>query len=183
MNVISRGFRGFQKYLDHLCWDRHLTPENDSAVRRWLRTNVTDALIAALTPAQHDRLERTVCALLGALRVRVLTQQGYTLREWRPTSAKQPGVRKLEGYGSRYYEWRRDTPGWVDHPYRLTHKHRTEDRTVTTYISEPYSLGEEGLRSLLKLADEGWVVNVTAEWALHYPGSTLRVCLKRKEDL
>lgn len=182
MKIGTRGFRGFQQYLDHLCWDRNLTPENDSEPRRWLRTHVTDAIIEALTPAQLDRLERTVSALLGVLRASVLVRQGFSIREWRPTSARQPGVRKLPGHGSRYFEWRHDLRGWHDHPYRLTRTDQ-DGRKREYFVSEPYGLDEAGLRSLVTLMDEGWRVRVDADWALHYPGSTLRVCLMRKEDL
>ena len=52
--------------------------------------------------------------------------------------------------------------------------HKREDgKTVETFISEPYSLDEEGMRSLLKLVDAGWAVSVTGmrRYTIHVPGS------------
>lgn len=182
MKVSTRGFRGFGRYLTHLVGDWRREIRDRTPVTDFLRGHITDDWIAGLNRCQFDYLERTLSAVLGTMRVQSFLRQGYTLRPWRPSSLKQPGVRKIGGYGSRFYDWDMHLGGWRDHPYRLTHK-KDDGSTVETFISEPYSLDEDGMRSLLKLADEGWVVSVTAEWALHYPGSTLRVCLMRKADL
>lgn len=182
MNLSSRGVRGFGRYLEHLIgsyrpWQVN---DHDSPPARAIRDAVSDDILDALTPQQRDRLERTLSAALGALRAGIMFRQGMTLRAWRPTNARQPGVRRVEGYGSRFFEWDRNRRGWIDHPYRLTYK-REDGTTVERFISEPYQISEEGLRSLVALADEGWSVHLDADWSLHYPGSTLRVVISRKE--
>lgn len=178
---MKNGFRGFQEYLSHLAYDYRANVEHASAPATWLRANVTDAMISALTRGQWDRLERTVAALMGALASDALVKQGYTKRTWRPTSARQPGVRKLDGYGSRYCDWDRGSPGWRDHVYRLTRKGE-DGATHEYFVSEPYDLNEDGLRSLVRLMDEGWSVSVGANWALHYPGSTMRVMVWKEQS-
>ena len=184
VSVSSRGFRPFARYLSHLIGDyqppisTHI--EGDSDAGRTIREQISDAMIAGLTSQQLGRLERTVSAVLGALRVDCLFRQGFSLRPWRPTNARQPGVQQVGGYGN-FYEWRHDLSGWRDHTYRLVGKDR-DGKPLEYFISEPYGLHEEGLRSLLKLADEGWRVRIDADWSLHYPGTTLRITLSRGND-
>lgn len=181
MNVSKHGFRGFWRYLDHLTYSYRRERKHDSEPTRWLTEHISDDVLDALTPGQHDRLERTVSAVLGALRVGLLVRQGWTLRPWRPTNARQPAVRRGDGYGSRFFEWDPRHTGWIDHPYRITTR-APDGALIERFIAEPYNLNADDLRALAKLADEGWSVTVDADWSLRYPGSTVRVVISRKED-
>jgi hypothetical protein len=180
MNLSARGFRGFLKYLDHLCGDRRMNREGASDAVGWLREHITDDLIHGMTWVQRDRLERTIAAVLGALRVAPLFQDGWTIRPWRP-KAGTPGVSKLDGYGARLYDWSAEHRCWIDHPYRLT-KSDAGGKKQERFVSEPYHLDEDALRALAALAEEGWSVRVDAEWSLHYPGSTVRVVIGPKGE-
>jgi hypothetical protein len=62
---------------------------------------------------------------------------------------------------------------WLDHPYKM----RGEAGEVT-YISEPYSLSDDGIRHLARLSDRGWQLSITAWQAIWYPGHTLYIAIR-----
>ena len=50
------------------------------------------------------------------------------------------------------------------------------------YVSEPYSLDEDGLQRLLEFAKQGWEITIRAWGATHFPGHTVAVEFRRKEQ-
>jgi hypothetical protein len=169
-----RGFRPLSRYLLHLMGSPLRT--GYTARTSALTNGLTDAEIDALTVQEYDTFERTLSAVLGALRASAFVRGSWSLRAWRPKRG-QPAVERTS-YGSWEFA-RHGFSGWIDHPYRLVRK-REDGSARELFVSEPYSLDAEGLRALVALADEGWLVSVGADWALHYPGSTLHITIEKR---
>jgi hypothetical protein len=105
-------------------------------------------------------------------RALALAREGIRRRAWTPTAPKSPGVRRDGPY--RYWDMNR-IAGWHDHPYRLV----AADGAVI-FVSEPYALTKTGLANLLRLEADGWHLLIRPEYALHFPGQTMAVWLRRE---
>ena len=69
--------------------------------------------------------------------------------------------------------------GVFDHRYMLHNKkHQTK-----LYVSEPYQLTAGAIQDLLAFQCQGWVIEVKAGGALHFPGATLAITFEREENL
>jgi hypothetical protein len=62
---------------------------------------------------------------------------------------------------------------WLDHYYKM----RAPDGKVI-YASEPYSVSEDSIRHLARLADKGWDITITAWEATWYPAHTLCIAIR-----
>lgn len=94
-----------------------------------------------------------------------LGRQGWKLREWKQRGSPVP-IRNG-----------RSTPGrWLDHPYRLVNPGTGE----VVWVTEPYGIELDDIAELAQLRDEGWDVSLNANYAMHYPGWTIAVWIRRK---
>jgi hypothetical protein len=119
--------------------------------------------LAGLTGEQLDHLERVLAGGMAAIQEEQL-RRIYSVRDW---NRNGPDMGRYGGY-------RMD---WIDHPSKLVSK-----RTGRVYYrSEPYQLGEAGLRRLVTLLDEGWDVYLDAGKSDHFPGRTLAVLVSKRE--
>jgi hypothetical protein len=169
-----RGFRTLSRYVLHLLGSSRRAGQAPNTLAR--AGDLTDAAIDALTVQEYDTLERTLSAVLGALRASAFIHGSWSLRAWRPKRG-QPAVERTSDGSWEFAQ--HGFSGWIDHPYRLVRK-RKDGSTRELFVAEPYSLDAEGLRALVALADEDWLVSVGADWALHYPGSTLHITIEKR---
>lgn len=121
--------------------------------------------LASLTDWQLEYLERGCAAVIKAIRLLQAKRWGFQRRGW---DANGPGTLKY-GPGA----WASPSNGWGDHVYTIRYAGHT------TYVSEPYSLHEDGLRELLALSEQGWEVTIRGDRSTHFPGHTFAIWLKR----
>jgi len=115
--------------------------------------------------------ERLAAARMAAINSLILKTHGWVCRRWVPFYHR-PLAYKAKWGG---WDWI-ERPSWLDHPYRLVNKEKGRE----IFVAEPYGLSLENFESLNKLEAEGWVIDITAEGALHFPGSTIRVGIEKK---
>jgi hypothetical protein len=136
----------------------------DSELARQLRSLLEGADLDALTDAQRDHLGDILASGLAALQEQHLDEV-YQVRAWRRGG---PGLDQRDDISAR----------WIDHPSRLVSRRTGE----VVYRSEPYSLGEEKLRELVALLDQGWTVGIDASFGSYYPGRTVAVLVSRDAE-
>ena len=101
---------------------------------------------------------------------------GWTVRPWRPGPRGPLAHRIVNDYYS-YWDWDKSTHyPWFDHPYRLVHK----AKAIELFCLEPYDIYEDGVAALAKLHGAGWDVSISAQGALHFPGSTMRIAIRKR---
>jgi hypothetical protein len=121
---------------------------------------------------EHTTSERLAAIEEVAHRVEGLVAQGWRMRPWHPTS---PGSPCVERDGGRLDWDTRLIAGWMDHPYRLI----PPGAEPPVFVSEPYQLDDRSLVRLAYLQNCGWRVDVRPEMALHYPGRTVAIWIRR----
>lgn len=105
----------------------------------------------------------------AARRIALFQMHGWEIAGW------QPGPMQPAAQRDRYWYWNQVLiSGWFDHPYRL----RTP-AGQTIYVSEPYHIHTEGIENLARIAADGWSVEIMPEKALHFPGRTVAVWIRR----
>lgn len=85
---------------------------------------------------------------------------------WHQRKGPLPILRARHGLGP----WQQ--PDWIDHSW--------VERVMGSwlYITEPYHLDDDALADLAHLTEVGFVVEITAWRARHYPGHTLAVVIR-----
>jgi hypothetical protein len=137
-------------------------PDRAAIVRRFVGRD------AAPTPEQRAAADEAWC------RVQLLTNTGWKMRAWHPTSPGSPCTVKLDGYpGARDWDHQM-IAGWMDHAYRLI---APDGRAV--FVSEPYGVDGDALVRLTYLHSNGWRVALRPEIALHYPGRTVAIWIRK----
>jgi hypothetical protein len=125
---------------------------------------LADIDLSGLTSGQLCHLERVLSGGLAAVQGEHL-RRAYHVRDWLKNG---PDMSRHGAYSH----------AWIDHPSKLVSK-----ETGTTYFrSEPYEIGEDGLRRLVALIDAGWDVIIRADESDHFPGRTLAVLVSKKDD-
>ncbi len=66
---------------------------------------------------------------------------------------------------------------WMDHPYKLL-----PPKGEHVFVAEPYGLSGPGLANLAQLSKAGWRIAVRPDLALHYPGRTVAIWVRRQEE-
>ena len=133
----------------------------DPLVAEYLRTGIVpdDDKSAGL-------IECAAAAILSALYADGRRRAGFKERD-----CKGPGPGRTRQHG--WWDWHGGRPGWADHAWR-----RVSPDGEVVWVGEPYGLGVDDLRELVKLADEGWTVNVTGA-SMHFPGRTVKVEIRK----
>ena len=121
-----------------------------------------------LTERETSDLKRVMAAFIAASNAEHLTGQGITVRSF---DSRGPGVERENG------GWFLNRGGWADHVYALQHP-GTKGKT---YVSEPYEVDNDGIRTLARLIDEGWDVHLTGRDGMHFPGWTFCIFLERRD--
>lgn len=124
--------------------------------------------------------ERLAAARMAAIRSNWLRSDGWKVLPWRPTTPNSPARQSkgIRGY-YKYWEFDRSRLGhWFDHPYRLVNR----NKGITIFVAEPYQINGEDLVQLAALEQEGWDVTIWPEKALHFPGSTTAVWLRKRRE-
>lgn len=116
----------------------------------------------ALTDLHDEAAARRVADLSSYLR-----EGGWQCQEW-AAQPEDPGVTKRRGL--------LQFASWMDHSYKLITPKGEE-----IFVAEPYELGRIALAELARLSRQGWRVSVRPDLALHYPGRTLAVWVRRQE--
>jgi hypothetical protein len=129
-----------------------------------------------LTGAQRDYMGRVLSGGLACLREAARGRHA-TRRAWRPGPGTPAAVPRTDYLLGRY--WEADAglvTGWLDHPYRLAFR----DGSPPWFVSEPYEIGNEGIRHLAAVIDAGWDVQIGAARATHFPAHTVAVVLEKR---
>ena len=174
--------RSKRNYVTSIAGDRYgstsskaHTDESDA-----VRKLIAEVDVKAMDWNQLDQLERCASALLGVIRTEEYRRAGIKVRAWRNVRGA-PGAERVDyGTGYRCFEQRPEHRTWMDHPYRLAIPATEHHPAYEKYVSEPYRLFDDGIKALAGLIDEGWEVDISAERALHYPGSTVQIQLTKK---
>lgn len=142
-----------------------------------VRNALWDTKLDSITEYSLDRLSRTVLSMVVAIRCERMKRWGFKVRRW---DVGKPGPgRTLDRDARRYYgfsDYRAESEGWVDHGYKLLRDGKT------IYVSEPYQLGNDEIRELAALADQGWQVTIWPGRAIHFPGETMAVWVRKTES-
>jgi hypothetical protein len=126
---------------------------------------------------KHPTPDRIAAAEAVWYQVKLLTSQGWKMRPWHPTSPGSPCTVKAEYYRSAR-EWDDNLiRGWMDHAYRLI----APDGSPV-FVSEPYGIDGDALVRLQYLHSNGWRIAIRPEIALHYPGRTVAIWIRKRED-
>ncbi len=112
----------------------------------------------------HDEPAARRAADLGAY----LREGGWHCQEWN-AKLGDPGVTRSRE-GLRF-------ASWMDHPYTLITAKGEE-----IFVAEPYDLNGTRLSALARLARQGWRVTVRPDLALHYPGRTIAIWIRKQAE-
>lgn len=174
MNRLNREHRTLATHQRRHLGSRPLTP------KLLALTAALEAVAEHGNAEERDDAERLAAAFLAHQNTRARVDQGYTgaTPGW---GKRGPGAHR-DSYGLVHYD--RDRNGaprrasWIDHPYRLVAKGEPE-RSV--YVAEPYgySLDANAVRHMADLVSDGWDIHLDARLALHFPGRTIAITLKR----
>jgi hypothetical protein len=142
----------------------------DSTQAKAIEKAIISQDYTSMTGEQLDYISRILSASQAFIWGMIRDQCEIKVRPWRPKKG-QPAVSKNERIG---YDF--DLASWRDHPSIEVYK----DGKIA-YISEPYSLGHKSFRQLVSLIDDGWDVSVSAAFSTHYPGSTVKIIIQKKD--
>jgi hypothetical protein len=148
---------------------RYYDPREPAAPSAAVRELIlsTTALFPS-TAWDHHNLERLGAAMMAASRECGMAAAGWQRRRWDrygPDTERYPGnAWAIHGH-----------PGYLDHPYRLK-----PPEGPAWYVGEPYQLEADAILHLADLIRQGWSVTVRADRALHFPGHTLSVWVRRQ---